>query len=359
MPPAPLPYDRWPVYREERGVERATAELLELGLGDGLPVVPPTQGRLDRMLDGVTDPSAGEAIPPMRQRVSAAAVGYQSVLAGCEPQWLDVVLAAVRACAEPPFNALGVLTTTGTACAAVILDPLAAAAVGANAGANGLGPGNRANASIGRAVQLSLAALGGAVPGVVDMATMGQPGKYTFCCAEAAGSPLLAPLHERRGVAAPHGAVTVVGAVGTSEVVAGWTADPQALVELLAGSLPMLGALSPTSRRFGGGEQFLLVPPELAATFARAGWTLARIQEAILTLGAVPSARLPPAFREQTVGDDVSVAVADAAQDIHLVLTGGVGAKVTHVPTWSGSRSVTRAVVPLRTTTGSSERSVW
>ena len=192
--PGPLPVDQWPIFEAEPAPEECTTEwLLALGLGDGLPVLPPTRARLERMLDGIADPHASHgALPPLRGPVSAHAVGYQAVLAGCEPAWLDVVLTAVRACLEPELNTLGLLTTTGTATVAVMLNDTAASAVGANAGANCLGPGNRANAAIGRAVQLSLAGIGGAFPGLVDMATMGQPGKYTFCFAEASGSALAA-----------------------------------------------------------------------------------------------------------------------------------------------------------------------
>jgi hypothetical protein len=349
------------VYDDPPPVEQCTAELLALGLGDGLPVVPPTRARIDRMLAGVEGPATPQGqVPPLRGALTPEAIAYQAVLAGCEPGWLDVVFAAVRACAEPRFNALGLLTTTGTACVAVILSPAAAEAVGANAGANCLGPGNRANASIGRAVALSLVGLGGALPGLVDMATMGQPGKYTLCFAEAAGEPgsLLPPLHERRGLAPGARAVTVVGVSGTAEVVAAWTSSPQAVVETIAGSLPTLGTFAPSARRVGGGEQFVLVPPEVATILGAEGWTLERVQRAIYDLAAVPAARLPAAFRRETLeqnwgteasAGDGAIAIADAPDDVVLVLTGGIGGKVTSLPTWmGGTRSVTAEILPLR-----------
>ena len=358
----PLPVEQWPIFEADPAPEECTAErLLAMGLGDGLPVLPPTRARLERMLAGIADPHASHgALPPLRGPVSAHAVGYQAVLAGCEPAWLDVVMAAVRACLEPEVNTLGLLTTTGTATIAVMLDDGAARAVGANAGANCLGPGNRANAAIGRAVQLSLAAIGGAFPGLVDMATMGQPGKYTFCFAEASGSPWLPPLHARRGLPPGGPAVTVVGVTGTAEIVAAWSSSPEAILETIAGSLTPLGAFSPTTRRFGGGEQFVLVPREIADILEQAGWSLARVQSTLFGLGALPASQLPAAFRRETLernwgspaggaDADAPIDIAASPQDVHLILTGGVGAKVTHLPTWSGgTRSVTRAVVPLR-----------
>ncbi len=108
--------DEWPVFEADPPPEECTAErLLALGLGDGLPVVPPTRARIERMLDGVADPTRARGAAAPARHAQPEAIAYQAVLAGCEPAWLDVVFAAVRACAEPEFNALGLLTTTGTA----------------------------------------------------------------------------------------------------------------------------------------------------------------------------------------------------------------------------------------------------
>src|SRR5690606_19315926 len=166
---------------------------------DGLPMVPPTRRRLDRMLVGVREPDRSRGlVPPLFGDLTAAAVAYNCVLAGCVPAELPIGLSAVAAGLDPPFNLLGIQTTTGTPTAAVVVHGPAARALGMNGGTNCLGPGNRANACIGRAVQLCLVNIGGARPGVGDMATMGQPGKYTFCFAES-GDSGLSPLHVRRG----------------------------------------------------------------------------------------------------------------------------------------------------------------
>ena len=155
------------------------------GLGDGLPLVPPTSQRLRSMLAAVTDSqwSAG-LMPPLFGDLRVAAVAYQCVLAGCEPAHLPIVMAAAQAVLAPEFNLLGVLTTTGTPAVAVVVHGPIAAALGVRGDGNCLGPGAGANACIGRALSLVMRNIGGAREGIGDMATMGQPAKYTLCFGE-------------------------------------------------------------------------------------------------------------------------------------------------------------------------------
>lgn len=343
----PCDVEAWPSFDEDVAWDHADQELLRLGLGDGLPAVPPTRGRMERMLAATTAPTAVHGVvPPLRRELTLERVAYNCVLAGCEPAWLNVVFTAVLACLEPSFNLAGMQTTTGTAAVAVVLHGAAVTATDANAGANCLGPGNAANARIGRAVQLSLRNIGGAAPGAIDMATMGQPGKYTFCFAEDADSPLLPPLHARRGVAAEAGAVTVVGVSGTVEVVPRWTDSGPAVVETIARSMQILGGLDQRGARFGGGEQFVLLPPEIGDLLARDGWTVEALQQALFEEGRHPFERLPTVMRErlaETGGHDILPALGP--QHIHLLAVGGVGIKTTCLPTWPGETlSITRAL---------------
>ncbi|MBN9561495.1 MAG: hypothetical protein J0H14_12325 [Alphaproteobacteria bacterium] len=295
-----------------------------LGLGDGLPLVPPTARRMDRMLAGVVDPERSYGpVPPLFGDLTAAAIAYQCVLAGCVPAELRVVLTAVAACLEPQFNLLGIQTTTGTPTVAAIVHGPIVRSLGMNAEGNCLGPGNRANACIGRAVQLALTNIGGARPGIGDMATMGQPGKYTFCFAEA-GNASLPSLPARRGLSGDHGAVTVLGVSGTMEVLPlSEDATPQGVLGPLAAAIRGAQIASNAGRARPASEQFLLLPPEIFDRFAKAGWTLADIQAGMVR-----------ALSE--------VEVECSAEDVCPVLTGGAGIKMTYLPLWSGgTRSVT------------------
>ena len=142
-----------------------------------------------------------------------------AVMAGCRAQYFPIILATIEAMVQPGFNLDSIQTTTGNATPMILLNGPIIDQCQVNAGANTLGPGMQSNATIGRAVQLILKNIGGAVPGYTDKATLGQPGKYTFCCAENEGANPWEPLHVARGYAREQSAVTVIGASGTVEVV--------------------------------------------------------------------------------------------------------------------------------------------
>ncbi len=315
------------LFGESTSWDQAQAALEEAGLADGLPLVPPTRRRLDSMLVGVDerDRSYGQ-MPPLFGELTPAAVAYNCVLAGARPAELPVVLAAAVACLEPDFNLLGILTTTGTTAVAMLVHGPIVDTLGLNAGINCLGPGNRANASIGRALALVLRNIGGAQPGIGDMATMGQPGKYTFCFAENAEA-IFPPLGARRGLAINASAVTVLGVSGTAEILPSGDGDtPEVVLRPVATAMQAAIAVSGAARRPERGEQVLLLPPELARLIVRHGWDLLRIQRWLFEATGEPRA-------------------ARAPDDIHVIVTGGPGIKMTYLPLWAGgTRTITRAV---------------
>jgi len=321
----------WPVFDGATSWEAAQAALIERGLGDGLPMVPPTRARLDAMLAGVKHPERSHGqLAPMFGELTAESVAYLCVLAGCVPAELPVVLTALAATMQPEFNLLGIQTTTGTPTVAVVVHGPIAAALGMNAGTNCLGPGNRANACIGRAVQLALVDIGGAKPGVGDMATMGQPGKYGFCFAEGAHR-LVPPLHVRRGYDAEESAVTVLGVSGTAEMLPNDGRDePGLILDPVRAAMAAARTVSGAGKAREAGEQIFLLPPELAELIAKHGWNLARVQ----------------AYLHHQANDGPPV--AKSPQDIHPIVTGGAGIKMTYLPLWmGGTLSVTSALLEL------------
>ena len=154
------------------------------GWSDGLPVVPPTEVRVLRMLNGTTrspDEVLGD-VPPALSPCTVEKAAVNAVMAGCRPEYFPVVLAAIEAVLDPAFAMHGVLATTDFASPIVIVSGPIAKRIGMNSGCNALGQGTRANATIGRALQLVIRNIGGGVPGGVDRATLGQPGKYLLYC---------------------------------------------------------------------------------------------------------------------------------------------------------------------------------
>lgn len=184
------------------------------GWSDGLPLVPPTESRVRRMLRGTTR-SANEALgkcPPMYSEVTVEKVAINAVLAGCEPKQLRVVLAATEAMLAEPFNLHGVSATTMGATPCVLVNGPARLDAGLNAGLGALGSGTRANASVGRALKLILQNVGGAQLGGTESTTLGTPMKFTLCVAECEEelSSGWEPFHCSRGFNRGDSAVTVL-----------------------------------------------------------------------------------------------------------------------------------------------------
>lgn len=317
----------WPVVEESTGWEAAQQILTDAELSDGLPLVPPTQRRLDAMVAGVANRAESRGmLPPMFGELTPEAVAYQCVIAGALPKELPVVLAAAEAILEPDFNILGIATTTGTACVALCVHGPIARTLGINAGTNCLGPGNRANASIGRALQLVIRNIGGARSDVGDMATMGQPGKYTFCFAERNDGPF-PTLTARRGLGGGASAFTVMGISGTAEVLPGdgEGATPEAILSPIATAMRAAIVMSGMGRKNERGEQVFLLPLEMAEKIVRhEGWDLGRVQRYLF---------------------DEGQGVARSPDAIHPIVTGGAGYKMSYLPIWGGgSQTVTRAL---------------
>jgi hypothetical protein len=263
-----------------RRVELADLEdeveaLFDRGWTDGLPVVPPTEARVLRMLEGTSraPDEVVAVVPPDLVPVTVEKVAVNAVLAGCKPEYLPVVLAAVEAACTDEFNVHGVLATTMPVGPVIVVNGPIRRAIGMNSGVNVFGQGNRANLTIGRAVQLVVRNIGGGCPGGVDRATHGNPGKLSFCFPEdEEGSPFT-PLSVERGFAPGQDTVTLFAGEGPRCVVDQLARDPESLAMSLAACLrtvhhPKLPL---------GFDAILVLGPEHARVFADAGWDRARV----------------------------------------------------------------------------------
>jgi hypothetical protein len=247
------------------------------GWSDGLPLVPPTPERVLAMLEGTTRaPDERVAVvPPDLAPCSVEKVAINAVLAGCKPEYLPVVLAAVEAACTDAFNAHGVLATTMGVGPVIVVNGPVRRAIGMNSGINVLGQGNRANASIGRALQLVIRNVGGGRPGEVDRATYGNPGKLGFCFAEdEEGSPW-EPLSVSLGAKPGASTVTLFTGEGPRTIVDQLSRDPESLARSLAAGLRSVAH----PKLVLAFDALLVIGPEHARVFREAGWSRARLVE--------------------------------------------------------------------------------
>lgn len=246
------------------------------GWSDGLPVVPPTDLRIARMLAGTSRAATdivGE-IPPNLVQCSVEKVAINAVLAGCRPEYFPVVLATVEAALKPAFSMHGLLATLWFSGPVVIVNGPITKRIGMNSGGNALGQGNRANATIGRALQLLIRNVGGGVPGEIDRSVLGNPGKYTFCFAEDESDPNWMPLNVARGAAAGSSSVTLFHGDGVQGVGAPKARTPEALCNALAASLWAVGH----PRDVGRAGAILVLGADHYQIFANAGWGRAEVE---------------------------------------------------------------------------------
>jgi len=264
--------------------------IFERGWTDGLPVVPPTERRVLRMLAGTTrDPKEVLGLcPPNLVELTVEKVAINAVMAGCKPDYLPVVLAAVEAALDPAFSMHGVLATTMFVSPVVVVNGPVRRQIGMNALGNALGQGNRANATIGRALQLIIRNVGGGRPQEVDRATLGNPGKYTYCFAEDEEGSSWEPLSNDFGIARGTSAVTLFAGYGLQGIVDQKARDPESLANSFAESLKVLHnvKLAPAC------DALLVVCPEHERTFRAAGWSKARLLEELYKRCEIPLERL-------------------------------------------------------------------
>ncbi len=245
------------------------------GWSDGLPVVPPTDARIMRMLQGTRrkpDEVIGE-VPPNLSPITVEKVAINAVMAGCRPEYMPVVIAALEAALVPEFTLHGVLCTTCFSSPIIVVNGPIAREIGMNCGINCLGQGNRANATIGRALQLIVRNVGGGRPGELDRAVLGGPGKYTFCFAENESDPTWTPLSVARGIAPGRNAVTLFQGDGIQGFIDQRSRTPEELTRSLAMSLLAVG--HPKLCEFT--NAMLVLVPEHYAIFRDAGWDRDRI----------------------------------------------------------------------------------
>lgn len=335
--------------------EDAWRRLRDAGFTDGLPVVPPTAERVRSLCEPARlDPARalGKHPPPLTQ-VTVSDVAINAVMAGCEASHLPVLVAAVEAATEPHLNLSGILTGTGGAAIALLVNGPVGTRLGISGGADCLSGSSRANACIGRAFCLLLRNLGCAKPEAIARATMGQPARLSLCFAENDARSPWPALHTLRGLAAEESAVTLFGISGTVAVGFAPDASAEEMLQTIARSMTIAGHVG-DGGLIGGGEPLVVLAPETATALAAEGFDRAGVQRELWRrarlrlrdLAAAVRGRIEQARRQQGREDaDAPLAVSQRSADIALAVAGGAGTMTNILPGWSGgTRSVTHRI---------------
>jgi hypothetical protein len=332
------------------------------GMTDGLPVIPPSRARVERMLAAsarARDHLVGE-VPPNYGRATVEKIAINAVMAGCRPEYFPVVLAAVEAACDPSFNLHGVSTSTHFSSPLVVVHGPIRTRIGLNCSFGVFGPGHRANATIGRALRLVMINVGGVRPGETSMSTFGHPGRYTYCIGEHEEASPWPPYHAGRGLTAADSAVTVFA----GEAPHGISDHASRTARALAGSLGWSMASLWNAKHFPlYSHTMQVVGPEHARTLADHGWSKDDLVRHIFETVRMPYGRLTP---DEDNGEGTNLRFAKGGEpapdqpipkfpspeELHVVVAGGTAGRFSMaIPGWLGTKNGSRPVtVAIRDT---------
>lgn len=338
-------------------VEQVSNEFYIKNQTDGLPIIPPTKSRVDKFLkySDLKPEDVIAILPPKRGKATLEKVAINSVMAGCLPNFMPVVRHVVKAVSPEKFNLPAINATTHPIAICTILNGPISRELAVNSGAGCLGPGNIANATIGRALRLCMINLAGAVPGIGDHATMGSPAKYSFCFAEAESESPWEPLQVERGYKSGVSTVTVMAAEAPQNVNDHRSTTAEDLLDTIVHTAAVAGC----NNSHVPGEILLIMGPEHVKTVAADGWTKEDVKRYVhenaqvsVGLGDRGGRKLD----EQWITDDGMVRITRSPEDVVLTVAGGPGRHSMIVPGFgTSSESVT---LPLTLKDGTAAKSV-
>ena len=311
---------------------------------DGLPVVAPTPEKVAAMVDALGgDGDKVECrIPPRWGDLTRQTLAVNLVMAGCMPGYAPVVRAALLAMCEPQFNLNGLQASTHMAAPLLIVNGPIRKQIGMNAGCNVFGSGNRANATIGRAIRLVMLTVGGGIPGDLDKATLGHPGKYTYCIAENEEESPWAPYHVEQGFAAVDNCVFVIASEAPHSASNHVADDPEGILDTLVSVMSTLGHNNATM----GGSCTVVVGVEHAKTIAAKGWTRNDVKNYLWMYsgntfdaisygnryGKIYNKNLPKWYRRNP---ESRIPIVERPEHIHLFVAGGSAGRFSaFIPGW-------------------------
>lgn len=340
--------------KSEKHILKNPSEAIEycyqMGWSDGLPVIPPTEEKVQEFLEYVnSSPSEVILVEPVTGRVvTAEKAAVNAIMAGCLPEYFPVVLAALQGMSEPDFNLHGAtLQTGGTAVMAIVNGPIVKK-IGLNSGTALFCPGNRANSTIGRALHLVLWNCTGNRPDQLDMTIMGHAGRYSMCIAEReeALPTQWNPLHVERGFAKDSSTVTVFTALNPLQTGYAGSSDPK---EILINLADTILSLNPWHR-----ELLMVVAPEILNHFNDAGWSKEDVSNFIFKEARKPAQdfrrahKFRYAYQDHQAKENTMISILESPSALQIVAGGGEGGTFITVVSPYGigiySKSITRKI---------------
>src|SRR5258705_7095319 len=316
----------------------------EQGWTDGLPVVPPTPARVDALVEALGgDPHFVECkVPPRHGSLTRQVLAINMVMAGCKREYAPVVRAAMLALSTDAFNLNGVQATTHMAAPLLIVNGPIAREIGMNGDCNAFGSGNRANATIGRALRLVLLNVGGGWPGDLDKSTLGHPGKYTYCVAENETASPWAPYHVEKGFSPEDSAVFVIAAEPPHSVTNHVADDPEGILDSICSAMSTIA----NNNAVSSGHYAVAIGPDQAPTIACKGWSRHDVKSYLHMnaynlfrelafdhrYGRVYNRNLPRWYRREP---ESRIPIVPSPDHIHLFVIGGAAGRFSaFIPGW-------------------------
>lgn len=309
------------------------------GWSDGLPLVMPTEASVQRFVDAArADNQTFAPISPRQLVPTIRSLAANAVMAGCKPEYFPVVLAGLKAVLDPAYNLHGTLATTHPCGQLMLVNGPLRNTLEINCGTNCLGQGRRANATIGRALQLILLNVGGAKPGEMDRATHGSPAKFSYCFGENEEASPYEPLHVRRGFKPTDSVVTTMAAEAPHNINDHASTSGEGLIATIAGTMSEAGS----NTVYLKGPCFVVLGPEHAQTLHRDKWSIASIQEALFERSRVHISRISKenlaswgGQGRDPVKDHYYLGATPA--DINVVVAGGAGKHSVYITSFGNT----------------------
>lgn len=333
---------------EVEGVNEAIELFFERGWTDGLPVVPPTPHRVQAFIEasGLGPQHVIAEEPVRRRRLTVDRVAVNAVMAGCEPEYMPVIVAIIKAMCDPSFNLHGSSASTGGSAVFITVNGPIRMELGMNATHNVFANGNRVNATIGRAIRLIIVNMLSGIPGGFDRSTLGHPGKFSFCIAEdEEGSPWL-PLSVEQGIDSGESSVTVMACESPHQIMNEWTQRPKDILDTFVAAIR--GNMLTYS--IWSGNYAIVIPKQMRDIIASAGWQKKDIREYIYEQAIVVRHEWREVGKSSVVRPENEGKVYRALSspnDLLVIAAGGpVGGFGAIIPPWFGknSRAVTTVI---------------